>query len=177
MLVKLSPATMLKLQEAKTDARVLGFTLLVSLVTGVLFGLFPAIQASKSDVQLALKESGNSSPSGRQNRLRGLLVVAEIALALVLMVGAGLLIRSFARILSVTPGFEPRNLLTMLVPATGARYERDEQVLAFYRNVLDRVRALPGVEAAGVVSNLPFSGNYDTSGFHIEYDTCRSRDD
>ncbi|MGH9831463.1 MAG: ABC transporter permease [Blastocatellia bacterium] len=168
LLVRLSPATMLKLQEAKTDTRVLGFTLLVSLVTGVLFGLFPALQASKSDVQLALKESGNSSPSGRQNRLRGLLVVTEIALALVLMVGAGLLIRSFARILSVTPGFEPRNLLTMMIPATGARYERDEQVVAFYRNVHNRVHTLPGVEAAGIVSNLPFGGNYDANGFHIE---------
>jgi putative ABC transport system permease protein len=168
LLVRLSPAAMLKLQAAKTDTRVLGFTLLVSLVTGVLFGLFPALQASKSDVQLALKESGNSSPSGRQNRLRGLLVVTEIALALVLMIGAGLLIRSFARILSVTPGFEQRNLLTMMVPATGARYQQDEQVVAFYRDVLGRVRALPGVEAAGVVSNLPFGGNYDASGFHIE---------
>jgi predicted permease len=168
LLVRLSPATMLKLQGAKTDGRVLGFTLLVSLVTGVLFGLFPALQASKSDVQLTLKESGKSSPSVRQNRLRGLLVVTEIALALVLMVGAGLLIRSFARILSVTPGFEQRNLLTMLVPATGARYKQDEQVVAFYRNVLDRVRTLPGVEAAGIVSVLPFSANYDNCGFFIE---------
>jgi putative ABC transport system permease protein len=168
LLVKLSPATMLKLQEAKTDARVLGFTLLVSLLTGVFFGLFPALQASKSDVQLALKDSGNSSQSGSQNRLRGLLVVAEIALALVLLVGAGLLVRSFERILSVTPGFEQRNLLTMLVPAIGARYRLDEQVVTFYQSILDRVRAAPGVEAAGVVSNLPLGGNYDASSFHIE---------
>jgi putative ABC transport system permease protein len=168
LLVKLSPATILKLQEAKTDGSVLGFTLLVSLVTGVLFGLFPALQTSKSDVQLALKESGKSSPSVRQNRLRGFLVVAEIALSVVLMVGAGLLIRSFERILSVPPGFEPRNLLTMTVPATGARYGQDAQVVAFYRNVLDRVHALPGVEAAGIVSVLPFSANYDNCGFFIE---------
>ena len=168
LLVRLSPATMLKLQEAKTDGRVLGFTLLVSLVTGVLFGLFPALQASKSDVQLALKESGKSSPSLRQNRLRGLLVVTEIALSVVLMIGAGLLIRSFERILSVPPGFEPGNLLTMTVPAISAGYGKDEQVEAFYRNVLDRVRTLPGVEAAGVVSVLPFSANYDNCGFFIE---------
>ncbi len=168
LLVRLSPATMLKLQEAKTDGSVLGFTLLVSLVTGVLFGLLPALQASKSDVQLALKESGKSSPSVRQNRLRGFLVVTEIALSVVLMVGAGLLIRSFERILSVPTGFEPRNLLTMTVPATGARYAQDGQVAAFYRNVLDRVHTLPGVEAAGIVSVLPFSANYDNCGFFIE---------
>jgi putative ABC transport system permease protein len=142
--------------------------LLVSLVTGVLFGLFPALQASKSDVQLALKESGRNSPSVRQNRLRGFLVVTEIALSVVLMVGAGLLIRSFERILSVPPGFEPRNLLTMTVPAAGARYGQDGQVAAFYRNVLDRVHTLPGVEAAGIVSVLPFSANYDNCGFFIE---------
>jgi putative ABC transport system permease protein len=168
LLVKLSPATMLKLQEAKTDWRVLGFTLLLSLMASVLFGSFPALQASKSDVQLALKEGGNSSQSGRQNRARGLLVVVEIALAMVLLVGAGLLIRSFERILSVTPGFEQRNLLAMTVPAIGARYRQDEQVVAFYRRMLDRVKALPGVEAAGIVSNIPFSGSYDTSGFNIE---------
>jgi|SRR6516225_4486397 len=108
--------------------------------------------------RLVQQAADKSSPSVRQNRLRGLLVVTEIALALVLMAGAGLLIRSFARILSVTPGFEQRNLLTMLVPATGGRYEKDAQVAAFYRNVLNRVYTLPGVEAAGIVSNLPFSG-------------------
>jgi predicted permease len=141
---------------------------LVSLLTGVLFGLFPALQASKSDVQLALKESGNSSQSGRQNRLRGLLVVVEIALAMLLLAGAGLLVRSFGRILSVAPGFEQRNLLTMSVPAIGAGYRQDKQVADFYRNLLDRVTALSGVEAAGIVSNVPFSGGYDTSSFHIE---------
>jgi putative ABC transport system permease protein len=168
LLVKLSPSTMLKLQEARVDGRVLGFTLLVSLLTGILFGLFPALQASKSDVQLALKESGNSTQSGRQNRHRGLLVVVEIALAMVLLAGAGLLVRSFGRILSVAPGFEQRNLLTMSVPAIGAGYRQDKQVVDFYLNLLDRVKALPGVEAAGIVSNLPFSGSYDTSSFHIE---------
>jgi putative ABC transport system permease protein len=168
LLVKLSPATMLKLQEERADGRVLCFTLLISLLTGVLFGLFPALQASKSDVQLALKESGNSSQSGRQNRLRGLLVVVEIALAMVLLAGAGLLVRSFESILSAAPGFEQGNLLTMKVPAIGAAYRQDKQVVDFSRNLLDRVKALPGVEVAGIVSNLPFSGNYDINGFHIE---------
>src|SRR6516164_2557056 len=118
--------------------------------------------------RLVQQAADKSSPSVRQNRLRGLLVVTEIALALVLMAGAGLLIRSFARILSVAPGFEQRNLLTMLVPASGAKYQKDERVVAFYRDVLDRVHTVPGVEAAGIVSNLPFSGNYDNCGFLIE---------
>ncbi|MGH9937148.1 MAG: ABC transporter permease, partial [Blastocatellia bacterium] len=168
LLVKLSPETILKLQDVKTDARVLTFTLLVSLLTGVLFGLFPALQASRADVQLALKEGGDRTQSGRQNRFRSLLVVSEIALAMVLLVGAGLLIRSFIRILSVTPGFEQRNLLTMMTPAIGAKYAREQQVRAFYRYALERVKALPGVESAGIVSNLPFGGDYDMSGFHVE---------
>ncbi len=168
LLVKLSPATMLTLQDVKTDSRVLGFTLLVSLVTGVLFGLFPALQSARSDVQTALKEGGDRTQSGRQNRLRGLLVVAEIALAMVLLAGAGLLVRSFIRILNVAPGFEQRNLLTMMVPAVGAKYQQNEQVIAFYQNVVDRVKGLPGVEATGIVSNLPFSGNGDRYSLHIE---------
>jgi putative ABC transport system permease protein len=168
LLVKLSPATMLTLQDVKTDSRVLGFTLLVSVVTGVLFGLFPALQSVRADVQLALKEGGDRTQSGRQNRLRSLLVVSEIALAMVLLVGAGLLVRSFIRILNVAPGFEQRNLLTMMVPAVGTKYQQNEQVIAFYQNVMDRVKALPGVEATGIVSNLPFGGNGDRFGFHIE---------
>jgi len=168
LLVNLSPATMLKLQDVRTDGRVLGFTLLVSLVTGVLFGLFPALQSARADVQLALKEAGDRTQSGRQNRLRSLLVVSEIALALVLLVGAGLLVRSFIRILNVAPGFEQRSLLTMMVPAVGTKYQQDESVVAFYQSVLDRVKTLPGVEAAGIVSNLPFGGNGDRVGFHIE---------
>jgi len=168
LLVKLSPATILKLQDVKTDASVLAFTLLMSLLTGVLFGLFPALQASRADVQLALKEGGDRTQSGRQNRLRGLLVVSEIALAMVLLVGAGLLVRSFIRILSVTPGFEQRNLLTMMAPAVGAKYAQAEHVRAFYRDALERVNALPGVESAGIVNNLPFGGNMDMYGFHVE---------
>jgi putative ABC transport system permease protein len=168
LLVKLSPATMLKLQDVKTDISVLAFTLLVSLLTGILFGIVPALQASQSDVQLVLKEGGDRTQSGRQNRLRSLLVISEIALALVLLVGAGLLIRSFIRILNVTPGFEQRNLLTMMVPATGAKYQQDGQVIAFYQNALERVKRLPGVVSAGIVSNLPFGGNGDRFGFHIE---------
>ncbi len=168
-LTSLSPATMLRLQPVTADARVLGFTLIVSLLTGLLFGLAPAWQAARQDVQLALKESGRNSPARRQRRLREMFVVAEIVLALTLLIGGGLLVRSFMRVLDAKPGFEPRNLLTMLISTSSAkRYSDTAQVRAFYSEVIDRIKALPGVEAVGLVSNLPFGANYDLSGFHIE---------
>ncbi|HEY7182294.1 MAG TPA: FtsX-like permease family protein, partial [Blastocatellia bacterium] len=115
------------------------------------------------------KESAKSSPGKRQRRLRESFVVAEIVFALALLVGAGLLIRSFAHVLETKPGFESRNLLTMMIPASSAKkYKDDAQVRAFFSEAVKRVEALPGVEAAGVVSNLPFGGNMDMSGFHIE---------
>jgi putative ABC transport system permease protein len=168
LLMKLNPAPMLKLQDLKIDARALGFTLIVSLLTGVLFGIFPALQSARPDVQLTLKESGDRTQSGRQNRLRKLLVVSEIALAMVLLVGAGLLVRSFIRILNVSPGFEQRNLLTLMTQAVGSKYAQEAEVRSFYRNVLERAQAIPGVESAGIVSNLPFGGNYDMNSFHVE---------
>jgi putative ABC transport system permease protein len=169
LLTGLSPAKMLQLQPIRTDARALGFTLLVSLLTGLLFGLAPASQAARQDAQLALKEGARSSPGKRQRRLRESFVVAEIVFALALLVGAGLLIRSFMRVLDTKPGFESRNLLTMMIPASGAKkYDDPAQVRAFYSEAIKRIEALPGVEAAGVVSNLPFGGNMDMYGFHVE---------
>jgi len=169
LLTGLSPAKMLQLQSVTTDARVLGFTLLVSLLTGLLFGLAPALQAARQDAQLALKESAKSSPGKRQRRLRESFVVAEIVFALALLIGAGLLIRSFARVLDTKPGFELRNLLTMMIPASSAKKYNDEaQVRALYGEAIKRIEALPGVDAAGVVSNLPFGGNMDMYGFHVE---------
>jgi putative ABC transport system permease protein len=169
LLTSLSPAKMLQLQPVTTDARALGFTLFVSLLTGLLFGCAPALQAARQDAQLALKESAKSSPGKRQRRLRESLVVAEMVFALALLVGAGLLIRSFMRVLDTKPGFESRNLLTMMIPASSAKkYSDTAQVRAFYGEAIKRVEALPGVEAAGVVSNLPFGGNMDMYGFHVE---------
>jgi putative ABC transport system permease protein len=168
ILTRLSPAKILQLQAVTTDARVLGFTLFVSLLTGLLFGLAPAWQGARQDVQLALKESAKSSAGKRRSRLRESLVVAEMVFALVLLVGAGLLIRSFVRVLDTAPGFEPRNLLTMTIPLAGAKYNETAQVSAFYTEALNRINALPGVEAAGVVGNLPFGGNMDMYGLHVE---------
>ena len=168
LLAAFSPPTILRLNDVNVDARVLGFTIALSLLTGIIFGLAPALQASKLDLNAALKEGGRGSGSGAGHRLRNLLAVSEIALALVLLVGAGLLVRSFLRVLDVTPGFEPSNLVTMNVSANGTRYAEDAQVRAFYDEVVSRVAALPGVQAAAVVSNLPLGGNKDMYGFHVE---------
>ncbi len=168
LLAAFSPPTILRLNEVNVDARVLGFTLALSLLTGIIFGLAPALQASKLDLNAALKEGARGSGGGAGHRLRNLLVVSEIALALVLLVGAGLLVRSFLRVLDVTPGFEPTNLVTMNVSANGTRYAEDPQVRAFYDEVVNRVAHLPGVEAAAVVNNLPLGGNMDQYGFHVE---------
>jgi putative ABC transport system permease protein len=167
LLVGLAPPTILRLSEVSVDGRVLGFTVALSVLTGIIFGLAPALQASKLDLNVALKEGARGS-TGAGHRLRNLLAVSEIALALVLLVGAGLLVRSFMRVLDVSPGFEPTNLVTMNVSANGPRYAEDAAVRAFYDDVLQRVAALPGVEAAGVVNNLPLGGNGDMYGFHVE---------
>ncbi len=166
VLLALKPATMLKMQVIAIDGRVLGFAAAVSLLTAILFGLAPAWQASKPDLQLALKVNDCTVTAG--SRLRSLLVVSEIGLALLLLVGAGLLLKSFVQLLNVKPGFETGNLITMMIPAAGTKYDDAEPVRQFYQAVGERVSALPGVEAAGIVSNLPLSGNGDRSGFHIE---------
>jgi putative ABC transport system permease protein len=167
-LVALSPASFPKTTAINADARVLSFTLLLSLLTGLLFGSAPAWQATKLDLQTALKESGKALLGSGRKRLRGLLVVAEVALALILLLGAGLLFRSFAHVLRVSPGFETDHLVTMTVPAASARYANEAAVSAFYQQLLSRIEALPGVTGAGIVSNLPFGGNMDKSGFHVE---------
>ena len=166
LLMALKPENLLKLQTVTMDGRVLGFAAAVSLLTGILFGLAPAWQLSKPNLQLALKANDRSVTAG--GRLRGLLVVSEIALALVILIGAGLLLKSFVRLLNVSPGFEAGNLVTMMVPAAGAKYAQEESVRQFYGQVLERVSKVPGVEAAGIVSNLPLSGNGDRISFHIE---------
>jgi putative ABC transport system permease protein len=150
------------------DWNVLFFTLLVALVTGILFGLVPALQASRPDLHGTLKESGARAGSGvRQNRARGLLVVTEMALAIVLLIGAGLLIRSFAALRQVPPGFDRHNVLTMESSFTGTKYNRTAEVVRFERQALERIQALPGVESAALASSLPLEPNFGL-GFNIE---------
>jgi putative ABC transport system permease protein len=142
------------------DARLLAFTVLVAVATGVIFGLVPAIQASRSITYDSLKEAGRGGTAGTLHHgLRRVLIVAEVALSLVLLAGAGLLVRSFLRVLAVDPGFHADRVLTVRVALPEARYSTPERIRAFYGELLDRIEHLPGVEAAGAVSSLPLSGS------------------
>ena len=141
------------------DGRVLGFTALCSLLTGFVFGTMPALQASNPDLNETLKEGGRGSGGGTRHRLRSALVVAEIALSLLLLIGAGLMMRSFMRLQSVDAGLNPKGVLTMNIGLPGAKYRAPEKRLAFFQQLLERIRAVPGVELAGAVSGLPLSGN------------------
>jgi len=154
-LVALASGFLPRASEIGLDARVLGFTLLLSMLTAIVFGLAPALQISKTDVQEALKEGGSSGSSPRGNWLRSLLAVAEVAAALMLLVGAGLLIRSFMRLQQVDTGLRPENVLTMKITLPEAKYKTKEPAVAFYDQVLERVNALPGVETAGLINILP----------------------
>ena len=146
------PVGIPRLQEAQVDAPVLVFTLALSLLTGLLFGLAPALQASRPNLTEGLKE-GDRGSSGRRQRLRGALVVGEVALTLTLLVGAALLIQSFRRVLQVDPGFNPRNLLTMQISVNN----RDgSQVADFFEQLQQKVRSLPGVKSVAVSNGLPF---------------------
>jgi putative ABC transport system permease protein len=147
---------------------VLGFTLLLSLLTGAVFGLVPAWQASKPDLNEALKDGGRESAAGTgHSRTRSLLVVAEIALALVLLIGAGLLMNSFRRLQDVEPGFDPHNVLTVRLFLSDTKYAEPGRSAFFLDQVLQRVSALPGVQAAGTTTQLPLRGGGDTY-FKIE---------
>ena len=145
----------LRLDEVSLDFRVLGFTLGVACLTGILFGLAPALQISKPDLQHALKEGGRGFTGARGQRLRSLLVITEIALSLALLVGAGLLIRSFVRLQNVDVGFNPAGLLTLRVEMSESKAQDLERRVSFYQTVLERVQSLPGVEAAGVANAAP----------------------
>ena len=152
--------------EIGIDARVLLFTAGVALLTGVLFGLFPAMQTSKSDLHAVLKEGGRSGSARRS--VHGLFVVAQVALALVLLVGAGLLLKSFSKLQEVDPGFNPAHLLTMQVSLPAAKYRDPQQIDAFFQRALEKIKALPGVQSAGVSTSVPMSGVNTAGSFGIE---------
>src|SRR5437899_5312294 len=137
------------------DAWVLAFTLGVSVVTGLLFGLAPAFQVSRTDVNAALKQESRGDTGGRSHRLRHLLVVSEVALSLVLLIGAGLLIKSFSRLNEVDPGFRTEGVLTFQVTLTGEK--SSPQKINFIEQILERLRALPGVQAAAATDSLPLT--------------------
>lgn len=160
LLIGLIPSNMPRLDEVRPDARVFGFALAASLLTGLLFGLVPALQASRTDLNETLKEGGRTGIGGaRRNRARSILIVSEIALSFMLLAGAGLLARSFLRLRDVNPGFDTAGVLAMRISASGDRYPAGSARAALYQQVLERIKSLPGVESAGAVLSLPLGGD------------------
>jgi putative ABC transport system permease protein len=155
----LGASTMPRLAEAAVDARLLGFTLALSLATGLLFGLLPALRASRADLSEVMKEGARGTAGGpARDRLRGTLIVAEVALSFALLIGAGLLLRSLDRLLDVDKGFDADGVLTGEIVLPFSRYPEGHQQAAFFRELRERVKALPGVQAVGFVTNLPLVG-------------------
>jgi putative ABC transport system permease protein len=165
----LNPGNLPRADEIGVDAPVMLFTLAVSLLTGLLFGLVPALHASSVDLHGMLKEGGRGTAGDRGGQgLRRVLVVAEVALALTLLTGAGLLVKSFARLQGVDPGFDPNHVLTFNLALPPARYPSDTQQVAFFDQVLPALAGLPGVRSAGSTSVVPFGGNWTTASFEVE---------
>jgi len=168
-LVALNPSNLPHAEDITVDAPVMLFTLGVSLLTGVLFGLVPALQTSNANLRETLSESARGSTADKAGRsVRRALVVAEVALALTLLVGASLLIKSVARLQRVEPGFDPGNLLTFTLSLPQSKYPSDTQQVAFFDQVLPRIATVPGVRAAGATSVLPFGGSWATGSFEVE---------
>jgi putative ABC transport system permease protein len=146
--------------EVGLDLRVLGFTALISVLTGIIAGVLPALRLTRADVGQALKQGlGRTDSDSGGHRTRGVLVVAEVALSLVLLIGAGLMIRSFQQLHGVNPGFESHGVLTMTAAVSRAKFPLPLQQSSFFEQVLQRVRTLPGVESAGVIDDIPLNGN------------------
>ena len=170
-LLAVSPAGLPRIGEdgalVGLDWRVLLFTLAVSLLTGILFGVFPAIAASRTDLNSSLKESSNRSGTGfRQSKSRSVLVIAEVSLALVLLIGSALLIRTFIALRGVNPGFDAHNVLTLEMSLTGDRFQKTGGVAQLSRDGRDRLNALPGVEVAASTCCLPLEGGFGLP-FHV----------
>ena len=169
----LGPRSVPRLHEIAIDGGVLAFTLGLSVLSGVFFGLAPALRLSCLDLHAHLKDAGRGSAGmgavwGGGNSLRRLLVVSELALSVVLLIGAGLLLRSFTRLLDVPPGFDPKGVLTLGLTMTGRRYANGPAVVQAYRELWQRLEQLPGVSAAGGVSALPLSEMYSWGPITIE---------
>jgi putative ABC transport system permease protein len=168
-LVTLSPAYIPRVEMIGLDGHVVLFLLGITIFTVVVFGLAPAMQAAAANLSAALKEGGRGDSGGvRRNRLRSFLVASEFALAFMLLIGAGLMIRSFFALESVDPGFNPHNVLSMVVSVAGTKEAGPNQRAIFYRQLLERVRQLPGVRSAGGINHLPLAGDMWGWSFLIE---------
>jgi len=169
IMLKLAPEGIPRLEQIRIDARVLGWTALVSLATGIIFGLAPAFQGSRLNLNEALKEGGRSaSEAVGKRRWRNLLVISELAMATMLLIGAGLLVESFYRLQLVNPGVNAERVLTMEIALRGARYAEAQQVRSFYGQLVERVGALPGVRAVAVSNSLPPDERDFSSDFRVE---------
>ena len=167
-LLALAPADMPRLGEVRADATVLGFTFLLSLITGIAIGIVPAMAASRPELQTALKAAGRGSTAGRgQRRMRSALVVAEVGLAVVLTLGAGLLLRSFLSVLAVDPGFQSDRLLTLQI-ALPQKYQTPDHRIALYKDLFARLESLPGVRSSGGTTRLPLGSTNVTTKVGIE---------
>lgn len=169
----MNPGNIPRLETITVNGTVLAFTFAISLLTGLLFGFAPAWNALKLDINTALKTGGRSGHDGgglrlARHRLRGLLVVSELAFSLMLLIGAGLLIRSFFRVEAVPPGFVTNHVISMRAIASGPKYREDAARLQFYREIGERIRRLPGVKSYGLVSPLPLTGEVGWGGINVE---------
>jgi putative ABC transport system permease protein len=168
LLLALSPASLPRVAEVGVDIRVLAFTMILSLLAGLIFGLAPAWDAARVNVNEELKESSRAAGGARQSRARSALVVSEIALSLVLLVAAALLIKSFLRVQAVNPGFDAKNVLAIRLSLPKAQYPNRAAATAFYEKLRPRLESLPGVETVGVISALPLSGVLSSIPYTIE---------
>ncbi|MEK6281440.1 MAG: ABC transporter permease [Acidobacteriota bacterium] len=160
LLVAISPANSPRFDEIRIDSRVFFFTLAITLLTGLIFGVAPALQTSRADLNENLKESGRRGAGGeRSNRLGSLLIVSEIALSFMLLVGAGLLIKSFSRLQDVSPGFNPDNVLTIRLGLMPGKYPQGEPRAQLFRQAVEKIKAVPGVESVGGVLSMPLGGD------------------
>src|SRR5262249_20697744 len=168
VLPRLIPPDLPRVEEININGWVLLFTLSLTVLTGMLFGLAPALQSAKANLTDSLKEGGRSVIGGARHRLRNAIVVGEVALSLVLLIGAGLVMRSFWRLMKVDPGFDSRHILAMDLSLPESKYADDPVTEAFYRQLLEKVQALPGVEAAAAISQLPLSQTYSSGTMTFE---------
>ena len=176
-ITKLLPADFPRLNEIHLDLRILGFTFAASVLTGILFGLVPALQISRPDVQESIRETGRgTSGSRRQSRFRQALIVAEVALSMVLLAGAGLLFRSFLRLQSVSTGFVSEQVLTAWLTPSGPNFTNQAAYAKFYNQALEKISAIPGVQDAGLINTLPLANGGPTTGFRVDGRPIETRD-
>jgi putative ABC transport system permease protein len=168
LFVASQPTSIPRIDLVGVDVRVLGFAVILAVSTGIFFGLVPALRGSNPDVVSALKQSARGAILAPSTRLRSLLVVGQVAMALVLLVGAGLMIRSFAHLMAIEPGFDPENVVTMRITLPPAKYADRDRWIAFHESLIQRIGAIPGVTAAGLNSAVPLEGGGSESGVVVE---------